>query len=170
MDRASRSDCSHDSSERENGITQSGQDQNNADDTENACLFFTHTGQRNRNLITLMMGNRMLNSRSVCSTLVLTGSFDGYTRSELRARIEDNGGRVTSSVSGNTDILFVGADPGDRKREQAKTNDVPIGTTADLSRVSRSLTRNGRAHSVCCRGVTYPTLGRLLGTGCNRTR
>jgi len=74
MEVASRSDCSHDSSERENGITQSLNGQDNGDDTENPCLFFAHTGHRNRNLIALMMGNRMLNSPSESCTPIVTGT------------------------------------------------------------------------------------------------
>jgi len=52
-------------------------------------------------------------------TLVFTGSVPGYTRSELTELLETHGASVTSSVSGETDYLVVGDDPGQRKREQA---------------------------------------------------
>jgi DNA ligase (NAD+) len=58
-------------------------------------------------------------------TLVFTGSLDGYTRAEATDLVERHGGRVTDSVSGETDYLVVGDDPGQRKREDAEANDVP---------------------------------------------
>ena len=58
-------------------------------------------------------------------TFVFTGSLDGYTRAEARERIERHGGRVTGSVSGATDYLVVGSDPGQRKREDADAEGVP---------------------------------------------
>lgn len=56
---------------------------------------------------------------------VLTGSLDNYTRKEAAAEIEARSGRVTSSVSSNTDFLVVGANPGS-KLEQAQENEVKI--------------------------------------------
>ena len=59
-------------------------------------------------------------------TFVFTGSIEGLTRSELRALIEKHGGSATSSVSGNTDYLVVGEDPGQSKREAAEEHGVPM--------------------------------------------
>jgi DNA ligase (NAD+) len=58
-------------------------------------------------------------------TVVFTGSLDGYTREEARELVERHGGRVTGSVSGATDYLVVGSNPGERKREDAETEGVP---------------------------------------------
>ncbi|MFW6436288.1 MAG: NAD-dependent DNA ligase LigA [Halococcoides sp.] len=58
-------------------------------------------------------------------TFVFTGSLPGASRSEVGAVVEQQGGRVTSSVSGNTDYLIVGENPGQRKREAADENGVP---------------------------------------------
>jgi DNA ligase (NAD+) len=52
-------------------------------------------------------------------TVVFTGSVPGYTRSELSDLLERHGASVTSSVSGATDYLVVGENPGTRKRERA---------------------------------------------------
>ena len=57
-------------------------------------------------------------------TIVMTGSIGGYSRSELGELLERHGAKVTSSVSGNTDYLVVGEDPGQTKREDAAEHDV----------------------------------------------
>jgi DNA ligase (NAD+) len=59
-------------------------------------------------------------------TFVFTGSLDGYTRSEAQELVERHGGNATSSVSGNTDYLVAGANPGASKQDDAEANDVPI--------------------------------------------
>ncbi|MFB6120140.1 MAG: NAD-dependent DNA ligase LigA [Halobacteriaceae archaeon] len=58
-------------------------------------------------------------------TVVFTGSIEGYTREELTELLERHGANVTSSVSGATDYLVVGENPGTRKREAADEHDVP---------------------------------------------
>jgi len=47
-------------------------------------------------------------------TIVLTGSLPDWTRGDASDAIERAGGSVTSSVSGNTDLLVVGANPGSK--------------------------------------------------------
>ena len=47
-------------------------------------------------------------------TVVLTGSLSTMTRSEAKSRIESEGGKVTGSVSKNTDYLCAGEDPGSK--------------------------------------------------------
>ena len=48
------------------------------------------------------------------------------TRSAAGDLIERHGGNVTGSVSGNTDYLVVGENPGRTKRDDADENGVPI--------------------------------------------
>jgi NAD-dependent DNA ligase len=54
--------------------------------------------------------------------LVLTGELEEFTRNEAEEKIESLGGRTTSSVSGNTDYLVVGKDPGGKLDEAKKRN------------------------------------------------
>ncbi|MFC7187907.1 NAD-dependent DNA ligase LigA [Halorubrum yunnanense] len=58
-------------------------------------------------------------------TVVFTGSLSA-TRSEAQAHVEAHGANATSSVSGNTDYLVAGEDPGRSKREDADGEGVPV--------------------------------------------
>ena len=58
-------------------------------------------------------------------TFVLTGTLDSFTRNEAKMEIEKRGGRVTSSVSKNTDYVVVGTDPGSKYENALKLN-IPI--------------------------------------------
>ncbi|MFB6208007.1 MAG: NAD-dependent DNA ligase LigA [Candidatus Nanohaloarchaea archaeon] len=52
--------------------------------------------------------------------MVFTGSMEGYSREEITRLMEDNGADVTSSVSGETDYLVAGENPGTSKMEAAE--------------------------------------------------
>ena len=56
----------------------------------------------------------MLDERFVGKTFVLTGKLENFTRDEAAQLIEERGGRVSSSVSKNTDYVVAGSDAGSK--------------------------------------------------------
>jgi DNA ligase (NAD+) len=58
-------------------------------------------------------------------TFVITGTLS-QPRGEVRRLIESHGGKVTGSVSGRTNYLIVGEDPGGSKYNRAQELDTPM--------------------------------------------
>ena len=58
-------------------------------------------------------------------TLVITGTIEGLSRKDIKAKIEEQGGKVTGSVSKNTDFVIVGQNPGS-KYDKARDLDIRI--------------------------------------------
>ena len=52
-------------------------------------------------------------------TFVVSGVFENFERDELKQKIEANGGRVLSGISGKLDYLLAGENMGPSKREKA---------------------------------------------------
>jgi len=63
--------------------------------------------------------------------IVVTGTLNKYTRDEIQALIEQNGGKWTTSVTKNTDAVIVGDNPGS-KYAKAKELNIPIWSEADF--------------------------------------
>jgi DNA ligase (NAD+) len=59
-------------------------------------------------------------------TLVVSGVFENLERAELKKLIEDNGGKVSSSISSKTSYLVAGSNMGPSKRAKAELFNVPI--------------------------------------------
>ncbi|WP_411031002.1 NAD-dependent DNA ligase LigA [Spongiimicrobium sp. 3-5] len=59
-------------------------------------------------------------------TFVVSGVFEKVSRNELKKLIEDNGGRVGSSISSKTNYLVAGANMGPSKKTKAEGLGVPI--------------------------------------------
>jgi DNA ligase (NAD+) len=72
-------------------------------------------------------------------TFVVTGILPNLTRTEAKDLIESNGGKVTGSVSGNTDYLVLGENPGS-KADQAQKRNVPTLSESDLRQMIKKRT------------------------------
>jgi len=59
-------------------------------------------------------------------TFVVSGVFETISRNDLKKMIEDNGGKVASSVSSKTSFLVAGDKMGPSKRTKAENLSVPI--------------------------------------------
>jgi DNA ligase (NAD+) len=66
------------------------------------------------------------------STYVVTGTLEGFSREDAKARLEELGAKVTDSVSAKTTGLVVGEEPGASKLTKARKAEVPILSEADL--------------------------------------
>lgn len=66
--------------------------------------------------------------------IVLTGTLETMTRDEAKRKIQEAGGRVTSSVSGKTDYVVAGADPGSKAQKASKLG-VPIVGEAEFKKL-----------------------------------
>lgn len=58
--------------------------------------------------------------------IVITGSFEKFSRKELKQMIEDNGGKNTSSISKKTDYLLAGDKIGPSKKKKAEGLGIPF--------------------------------------------
>ena len=63
--------------------------------------------------------------------IVVTGKLVTYTRAQIEALIEANGGKTASSVSKKTDFVVAGEDAGS-KLEKARTLGVPVISEQEL--------------------------------------
>jgi DNA ligase (NAD+) len=59
-------------------------------------------------------------------TYVITGTLESFTRDEAAAALEARGAKVLNSVSGKTNGLVVGEEPGNSKLTKARKLEVPL--------------------------------------------
>ena len=75
--------------------------------------------------------NKTIDDNFNNKVFVLTGTLNNMTRNEASSFIESRGGKVTSSVTSNTDVVVVGENPGS-KAEKASQLGTTIWTENDL--------------------------------------
>ena len=59
-------------------------------------------------------------------TFVVSGVFETINRNDLKKLIEDNGGKVASSISSKTSFVVAGDNMGPSKKTKAESLGVPI--------------------------------------------
>ncbi|GAL88606.1 NAD-dependent DNA ligase LigA [Jejuia pallidilutea] len=59
-------------------------------------------------------------------SIVVSGVFEHITRTELKKLIEDNGGKVSSSISSKTSFVVAGDKMGPSKKEKAENLGIPL--------------------------------------------
>lgn len=67
-----------------------------------------------------------LSDALVGKTFVVSGVFSRFSRDEIKADIEQHGGKVSSSISGKTDYVLAGEKMGPEKLKKAEKLGVPI--------------------------------------------
>jgi len=65
-------------------------------------------------------------------TFVVSGVFETVSRNELKKLIEDNGGKVSSSISSKTSFIIAGDKMGPSKREKAEKLNIQLLNEADF--------------------------------------
>lgn len=83
-------------------------------------------------------------SRLEAKTLVFTGELDRMTRDEATDAVVQQGGRVSESISGNTDFLVVGANPGGTKTDAASKHGTRTLTEIEFLKLVSGTTKTQR--------------------------
>ncbi len=68
-------------------------------------------------------------------TFVVSGVFERFSRDELKKTIEDNGGKVGSSISAKTDFVVAGENMGPAKLEKANQLKITILTESEFEKL-----------------------------------
>ena len=68
-------------------------------------------------------------------TFVVSGVFEQFSRDDLKKAIEDNGGKVGSSISAKTDYVVAGTNMGPAKLDKAVKLNIPIISETDFMKL-----------------------------------
>jgi DNA ligase (NAD+) len=74
----------------------------------------------------------LLSEKLKGKTFVVSGVFELFSRDELKKAIEDNGGKVGSSISAKTDFVIAGDNMGPAKLEKANQLKIAIISEVDF--------------------------------------
>jgi len=71
-------------------------------------------------------------------TIVVSGTFEHFSRDEIKTSIEQHGGKASGSISGKTTYLLAGAKVGPEKLKKAEKLGVPLLTEAEYLKLINS--------------------------------
>ncbi|MCY1531911.1 DNA ligase [compost metagenome] len=79
-------------------------------------------------------GNEILpmSNKLIGKTFVISGVFEGHSREELKALIEQNGGKILSGISSKLNFLLAGDQMGPAKLEKANKLNIPLISETEL--------------------------------------
>ena len=77
----------------------------------------------------------MLSEKLKDKIFVVSGVFEIYSRDELKKAIEDNGGKVGSSISSKTDYVIAGENMGPAKLDKANQLKIKIISETDFKQM-----------------------------------
>lgn len=80
----------------------------------------------------LVEKNTQVSDKFAGKTFVVSGVFEQFSRDELKKAIEDNGGKVGSSISAKTDYVVAGENMGPAKLEKANQLKIAIISEGDF--------------------------------------
>jgi DNA ligase (NAD+) len=87
---------------------------------------------------TVSAGNKPQVAQTLAGkTIVVTGSLESFSRTEIEETIRGHGGKAASSVSKKTDFVLAGADPGS-KLQKAQELGVPVMDEAEFKKLLES--------------------------------
>lgn len=95
---------------------------------QNIVMFFKDNNELIDNIKKLGINTKYIGSESSYNEyitgkkFVITGTIEGFSRDEIKDFIEKNNGIVSESVSKNTDIVIVGANPGSKYQKALELN------------------------------------------------
>lgn len=85
--------------------------------------------------------SEVLSTALVGKSIVVSGVFTRFSRDEIKAYIEQHGGKVSGSISSKTSLVVAGDDMGPAKRQKAESVGVPIITEEQLVKLVESQPR-----------------------------
>ena len=69
---------------------------------------------------------KQINSKISDKNIMFTGTLQSMTRAEAKARAEENGAKVLSSISSKLDYLVVGSDAGSKLKKAQEIDNIKI--------------------------------------------